>query len=239
MKRKLIIFDLVLAAALCATGWRLRDQWLEARHRERMVLRQPVRPLPPPPFSPLAPVQPVTAAAYSDVAQKMLFTRDRNPTVVIETGPAKPMPPLPVLYGVVDIGDGPIAILSEKAGAASRAFRAGEKIGPFTLAAVNQREIVFDWEGQQVTKKLEELIPRGAAAPAEAGAMTPRAAALQPASPIVSAASASGPGTSMGGDMRACQPGDEAPPGTVQDGYRKVVTESPFGKVCRWEPVRK
>ena len=51
----------------------------------------------------------------------MLFSRDRNPTVVLDPPPPPPpppqMPPLPVAYGVMDLGSGPTAILAEKPGA--------------------------------------------------------------------------------------------------------------------------
>jgi hypothetical protein len=45
-------------------------------------------------------------------------------------------------------------------------------------------------------------------------------------------------GVDTGGGIRACAPGDTAPAGTMSDGYRKIVSETPFGKVCRWEKVK-
>jgi hypothetical protein len=33
-------------------------------------------------------------------------------------------------------------------------------------------------------------------------------------------------------------PGDTTPAGTVRDGYRKLVTQTPFGNACRWELVK-
>lgn len=239
MRRRLIALDLVLLAAVGAMGWRLRQNWRQARHREQMVLRHTIKPLPPPPVTPLPPVEPLKAAAYSEIAEKMLFSKDRNPTVVIEQAPPKPMPPLPVLYGVMDIGAGPTAILSEKSGAEGRGYRIGEKIGPFAIVGLNAQEIVFEWEGKRVNKKLEELLDRRSSPGAEAGASpTPRGAAPPPPSPAVASVSQTGPGVAIGGNIRACQPGDDSPAGTVQDGFRKVISDSPFGKVCRWEPVK-
>jgi hypothetical protein len=40
------------------------------------------------------------------------------------------------------------------------------------------------------------------------------------------------------GQVKLCNPGDTSPAGAVVDGYRKVVTRTPFGEVCRWEPVQ-
>jgi hypothetical protein len=34
--------------------------------------------------------------------------------------------------------------------------------------------------------------------------------------------------------MKACQPGDTSPAGTVVDGYKKIVEQTPFGPACRW-----
>jgi hypothetical protein len=37
--------------------------------------------------------------------------------------------------------------------------------------------------------------------------------------------------------VKPCAPGDKQRAGTVVDGYKKVVGKTPFGEVCRWEPV--
>ena len=47
-----------------------------------------------------------------------------------------------------------------------------------------------------------------------------------------------GPGIELGQGSRACVPGDTTPPGTVKDGFRKVVNKTPFGNSCRWEAVK-
>lgn len=235
MKRRLLLLDLALLALVAVAGWRLRQQWLEARHREQTVLGRGWKPLPPPPMTPAPMPEPLRAAQYAEVAEKMLFSRDRNPTVIIEKPPEKPLPPLPLLYGVMDLGDGLTAIMSEKSGAPSHGVRAGEKIGPFLLVSLNRQEAVFDFEGRKVSKKLEELIPRTSAS--ESGEPA-RAASQGPPPPTVRQASVSGPGASLGSGIRACQPGDSDPPGTVREGYRKVVTQTPFGQMCRWEPVQ-
>ena len=120
MKRKLILLDLVLLAAIGAAVWRLRQNWVEAREREQALLNRRVKPLALPPVFKAPRVEPVAAAGYADIALKMLFSKDRNPTVVVEAKPApppKPMPPLPVLYGVMNLVDSTTVIMGEKAGA--------------------------------------------------------------------------------------------------------------------------
>jgi hypothetical protein len=51
-------------------------------------------------------------------------------------------------------------------------------------------------------------------------------------------AAKSGMGVEIGTDIRACVPGDDSPAGTVRDGYRKVISDTPFSKVCRWEKAK-
>lgn len=43
------------------------------------------------------------------------------------------------------------------------------------------------------------------------------------------------PGADVGQGYRSCVPGDNSPSGTIVDGYRKVMTKSPFGVSCGWE----
>lgn len=240
MKKKLTLLNLALVALIVLAGWRARQSWLQAQEREQALVRASQKPSLPPPLAPLRAVEPVSAAGYLDVAEKMLFAPDRNPTVILEPVKPKPMPPLPVAYGVVNLGDGPMAILSEKSGSPNRAFRAGDTIGEFKLVAVNAEELVFGWEGQQVAKKLEDLRERPsseASSSAEAASRAPG----PPPPPVQMQAPVTerplGPGESSGG-VRVCQPGDSSPPGAVVDGFRKVVSVTPFGRVCRWEPVQ-
>jgi hypothetical protein len=43
------------------------------------------------------------------------------------------------------------------------------------------------------------------------------------------------PGGELSAGIKACQPGDTSPAGTVADGMRKVIKPSPFGSRCFWE----
>ena len=110
MNRKLLILDVVLAAVAVYAGFQFRGQWLAAKAREAAILNRKLTPPPPPQFAPLATAPPVLSAGYAEIAQKLLFDRSRNSTVVVEVPPPpppKPMPPLPVYHGMMNIGDGP------------------------------------------------------------------------------------------------------------------------------------
>jgi hypothetical protein len=243
VRRYLWLIDLTLLGLLVWAGVSLRERWRGADAREQALLRQMIPPTPPPVIPALPGVSAATAASYIEVAQQFLFSKDRNPNVILDPPPPppkpKPMPALPAAYGMIDLGNGPIVILSERPGAQHRGYRPGETIGPFKLVAIKGQEITFEWEGKQVNKRLEEIIDKKAAEstapPAEA-----QTAAAKPASQGITtlAPLKAGPGVELGADSRACVPGDTTPAGTVQDGFRKVVNKTPFGDSCRWERVK-
>jgi hypothetical protein len=245
LRKKLLLLDLVLVALVAMAATQLRDKWLEARKREEVLLGQKLKQLPPPPYPPLAVVRPATAVAYTDIAEKDLFAGDRNPTVVREVPPPppppKPMPALPVFYGAMNLGDGPLVMMSVKPGEMQREVRYGEKIGEFVLVALNREDIVLEWDGKKISKKTSELSPKEtaqntAAAPAgravadNAGGASAQNAAGRPAE--------AAPGAQTSAGTRACVPGDDSPNGTVKDGWRKISSKTPFGTICRWEPAK-
>jgi len=236
VKRKLLLANLALLGLSVAGGLHLRREWTEARAREEAVLRKRTQAAPPPPMAPLPAIEPVKPAGYNDIAQKMLFSKDRNPTVVVEAPPPPkpiPMPALPLFHGVVDFGDGPMAIMSEGPRGPHRDYQPGDKVGAFKLVAVSNDELVLEWEGQTIKKKVDEILDRSTPPPpSPSGA----AAAGRPAplTPLVATAPAA-PGGDLNGGVKACQPGDTSPAGTVADGMRKVMKPTPFGSRCYWE----
>lgn len=233
MRRKLVLLNLVLLALAAVAGWRLRIEWVEAHRHESAVIHAKLPPAAAPPFKALEPPPPVTPVQYQDIAQKDLFAKDRNPNVVVETvaaPPPPPMPPLPVIRGIFNFG-GVSAIMAENTKTQPKEVHPGDKVGEFTLVALNNQEIVLEWNGEQVHKNVSELmdhsIPEQAAAPAAAAAAAP------PPTPQINAKS--GPGVDMGAGRKACVPGDATPAGTMQDGLKKVTWETPFGTGCAWE----
>lgn len=241
MTRRLWALNLVLLLSVGVAAWRLRKDWIAARLRERSLLHQTVKPPLPPPVIFTNPAEPVQAISYAEIVQKMLFSKDRNPTVVVAVAPPpapKPMPPLPLLYGVMNLLDGTTAIMSEKTGAKHRGVRLGDKVGEFTLVAVTRDEITLDWDGKEITKKIEEMIDRGgtasgppdahpAPATAQAAAPPPKA---QPKGEAV-------PGADLGNGKRSCNAGDESPDGTKSGGFVKKLYPMPFGNMCQWVPM--
>jgi len=188
VNRRIVLLNLALLALLGALVWTLRANWLAAQARERAVLERTATPklVLAPPSPPL--VKAAAPAEYLDVANKMLFSKDRNPTVVVE--PPKPapepvMPALPNYHGQIAIGE-PVILLSA-ANNVQRSYHTGDQVGDFKLVSFDQENIAFEWKGKSVERKLEELRPKQtlAQAAAAAPASTPPAASA----PVKSVAS--------------------------------------------------
>jgi hypothetical protein len=231
--------NILLLGLLAALSWRYRQTYLAARERENRVLKVRIVPEKPAPLAPAPSYTPLIAANYFDVAQKMLFARDRNSTVIYDPPapppPPAPMPALPAFYGLMTGFGDPGIILSEKPGASQRIYRAGDVVGAFKLVSFDNARILFDWDGKKVEKRLDELVAKVTAPPPSASA--PAAAAAAPVVPPPTPTPL-GPGVDIGGGYRGCMANDSTPSGTVRDGLRKVEVPTPFGKSCKWEPVK-
>ena len=238
MNRKLLILDVVLAAVAVYAGFQFRSQWMAAKAREAAILNQKPAPLPTPQFTPLAAASAVLSAGYAEIAQRLLFDRSRNSTVVVETvppPPPKPMPALPVYHGMMNIGDGPTAILSVNASSPQMEIRPGEEIGPFKLVDINTQEIALEWDGKIIRKSVDEILDR-ATRQVVADGNTP--APGEPPPPVLPVIKTPlGPGDDTGRGFKTCQLNDSTPDDSVIDGYRKVSIRTPFGNACRWDPV--
>lgn len=158
-----------------------------------------------------------------------------EPTIV--AAPKVP-PPFPRFYGAMDFGDGVRVVLSEKSGAQQKSYKIGDSIGDFKIIAVSRAGIDFEWDGKTLSASMADL--RDATPVVQEP--TPQAATAQTqarSGPVaIVGGSPTKPGIDIAADTKACQPGDTSPAGSVQDGYRKVVTQSPFGGSCRWERIR-
>lgn len=251
MKPRLIGLNLALLLAIGAIAWQARIRWQAAQVERRQNINVTVKPVPLPPLKPARAPDAVQPIQYADVATKNLFSKDRNPTVVIDPPKVeapKPMPSLPVVYGVLGLPSGTKAIMAEKRGADGKPVKTGDSIGEFKIVSLDTKDVVFDWDGKQISRKLDDLIDRsgaagatgsvqGAAAPASGPAV---AAPAPPAAVASKPAVTASPGAAVPGQtVRPCVPGDSSPSGTVADGYKKIVTSTPFGPMgCRWIPAQ-
>jgi len=245
MSRRLLLLDLLLIALVCLAGWQLRRETAAENAREQALWNTRVNPKGAVPLPPLAQVVPLTAMTYADVAQLNLFSVDRNPQAILD--PVKPpapppVPPFPVARGVM-LWEGapPTVVLSEKSGGPQKGYHPGDRIGEWKVVSVDNQYLALEWNGQQFKKRLDELMDRTplvqeAPAPQQTQSNSP--APAKSIQNLGDSPKPGGPGVDVGGDTRMCTPGDNTPVGTVQDGYRKVSSQTPFGASCRWEKVK-
>lgn len=244
MRGRLLLLNLMLLAACAAAGWRLKVQHEEHERRRTDFLKAAVAAPPAPAVALPSPPPQISAAGYLLAAEKLLLSRDRNPTVVVEVAQPKPVPPLPVYFGAMNFGDGPRVVLALP-GKPQKSYVAGDKIGDFVLSAIEPAGLVFQWEDRTIRKRYDELKARREA-PEETSQLPGGAQAAQPmpeqtvstVATVSTIQEVKGPGGEAGENLRYCQPGDSTPPGTIMDGYRKVVKRSPFGQQCLWEKVQ-
>lgn len=257
MRRNLILLDVLLAALIAAVSWQLWNGYKDRAIKNKAFLTAPAPPAPLPVVSiPPAPGQ-VSASNYYEIASVLPFSRDRNPTVIVEVVAPKPVPAFPRYYGMMNWGGGPKVILSPNPGGAQKSYVPGDKVGDFKLVSIAQSGLVFEWDGKQLPAKYEEMRDTsgggqqttssggGQTAPSTAsvvnvtapGSTSTESPVKQVTSSVVSVVGGDvrRPGPDVGGGIRGCQPGDPTPAGAIVDGYRKLVTETPFGKSCRWE----
>jgi len=242
LTHKLVALNLALLAALGALIFEVRHEVREARARERAFLGHPIHLTPAQPLKPLAKPEPLTAAEYAPVAEKNLFSKDRNANVILDppvAPPPKPVPPFPSARGVM-LWEGvpPTVVLSEKPGGPQHLYHPGDRIGPWQIVSVDSRYVVLDWDGQQFQKRLDELLDKTPIAVAQTQPEAASPAAPPPVKQLSTNNKTSGPGIDLGANLKGCVAGDTAPSGTVADGMKKVVSPNPFGQSCHWEPVQ-
>lgn len=249
MKPKFIVLNLVLVAGVAGIAWKGKENWDASQVKRRTTLQVVTKPAPVPAMVPTPTPEAAAAAKYIDVAQKNLFSKDRNPQVIIDPPkapePPKPMPKLPVVYGVMPLPSGVKALMADQKGGASAAVKVGDAVGEFKVLALDTKRVTFGWTDKEITRNIDDLLDRnGPDAPAEAAAAAPAAGQQRPAAAAAANRPAAGPpptslaknveiGDGVGPSVKSCN-GDTSPAGTVVDGYKKVYETNPFGQVCRW-----
>jgi len=242
--RKLMLLNFALLALLIFLMFQMHREWVDAHARAEAFLSARIIPLAAPKVVALPRPAPLAAISYAEVAQLNLFSKDRNPQVIVDVEPAKvkPVPPFPVTRGVLLWeGTPPTVLLSTRRGGQQRAYRAGDQVGDWKLVSVDSQYVVLEWDGREFKKRIDELMDTSAQV-AEA-APAPASTSAAPAAPKAQSLSDSSKTTKVGVEVgstqiRGCTSGDDTPAGTVVDGYKKVVGATPFGSSCHWEQVK-
>jgi hypothetical protein len=241
MRNRLLLLNLALVALIAGAIWQLRVRWLEAREHESVLLRRSLPALPVPAVLVPPVAGSVSSAPYLEVASRLLLSRDRNPNVVIEETPPPPMPAFPRFYGVMGFDDKPFIILAERQGAPQQKYQVGQTVGEFKIVQLQSSGLTLEWDGKEVFAGFAEMVDRAPVLQSQSPEPSqPAPQAAQPSASVtaVSTPVSAKPGLEMTPTMKACLPGDSSPAGTVSEGFRKIVTPTPFGNSCRWEQVR-
>jgi hypothetical protein len=239
MNHKLIVLNVAILAVLGYAGFQFRTQRRAARAHAGEVLNHQPPVLPPPAIAPLPPPQPVSPLEYNVIAQKMLADRSRNPDIPVDLPPPAPPPPpmpaLPLYHGAMALPGEPPTVFLSLVGNPQQGIRPGETIGAFKLLDVTTEELVLEWDGKQVHKRLDEVMDKSNAMASNAAPERTVQPAAPPPPPQQKAYGPSGEVNQFGG--KACMQNDSYAPGAVVDGFRKVVAQTAFGLSCRWDPV--
>jgi hypothetical protein len=246
MSRKIVALNVLLLALLIWLGMQFRTRWLESKARESAALARAAKPaeLVTPPAVPT--VDPASPAEYIDVAQRMLFSKDRDPNVIVDAPPPppppppeKPVPPLPSYYGQMNLAE-PVIVLSTDR-IPQKSYRIGENVGDFKVAAFDRDTVTLEWNDKVLVNQLRDMTPKEAERPVQAAAAP--AAAPNPSKAITKMGTAPKPTDPILGPMNGlfptCLAEDTSPSGTIKDGYVKKITPGMMGPSCTWEPLNR
>ena len=228
MKTRLIALNVLLVAGIGLLAWQLNARWKQAEAERQANLNVRIKTVTVPPVTPAPRPESATPAQYAQVAEKNLFSNDRNPTVVIEpvkVDPPKPMPALPVVYGVLGLPSGVKAIMAEKPGQQSRSIRTGDTIGEFKVLALDAQNVKFDWNGKEISKRIDELVDRSN--PVGANGQPNSGPAAPPPPPPVAAATPPANPNAPPANSTPNQDGSYSE--TDKDGKKWILTRTPFG----------
>jgi hypothetical protein len=247
VNRKIVFLNVLLLAILVWLGLQLRASWLESKAREAAVLARTAKPGQPMPPPSVPGVNPAVPAEYIDVAQRMLFSKDRDSNVIIEPPPPpppppaeKPVPPLPSYYGQMSIGE-PVILLSVDR-APQKSYHVGDKAGEFIIAAFDRDTVTLEWNDKTLVHNVKELVPKEPEKPVVQAAAAPPSAPAGNAAKTVSKMGGNTPKTDpalgpMNGRFATCLNEDTSPDGTIKDGFRKRIVPGMMGVTCMWEPI--
>ncbi len=160
----ILLLDAVLIALGVWQGFRLHRQWLE--NAARFSLSRIV-----PPSETLKKVLAMQKSPaeleknYMVIATRNPFSPDRSD--VLEKVEAKPRPPKPILYGILNLQDTKLAMMSSPDRRDFKSLHVGDPIGEYTLTKILVNTVELKWETETVTASTEEQ-PRVVAAPSTA-----------------------------------------------------------------------
>lgn len=260
--RKLLALNVVLAVLVMAVAAGLYARIGVANERYSILTPQvPVKDVPDYPGPEAA--RRVRAGDYLPIVDRMLFSSDRNPIIEV-AGPDQPSPesrpPLPRLTGIMELGEGPVALMSPDLDTPATPIEVGERVGAFTFLGTQGEKVLLQWRDEKIAAMPSEL--RGSSGdggrrragsrsagsgrtrrPSRARMTTSqapaRAESVQVRQPAGQQPGAIGGKYNIGSEMSngryRADRNDNSPVGTRYQGFIKRSLVTPFGTRSWWE----
>lgn len=244
MTRRLLLLNALLAGMFILGAAELYRQVVESNGRYER-LEAFTDPKQPPEFPAAVEPGPIRPADFMPVVDRLLFSRDRNAEVVVETAEVEvaPRPPLPQLSGLVDFGSGPSALMTASSAQSPSWLAVGDKVGDFVYEGVEGENIKLKWKEESFTATREQLSQapepkpratgRGEGRPVRPG--RPQAAGPAKPADLAGVGQDNRVGPEIGPGRYAVVRGDTSPVGTEHNGLVKQERKTPFGSSYWWE----
>ena len=260
--KKLLALNVVLAVLVVASAAGLYARIGAANERYSILTPQaPAKDVPDYPAP--EPARRIRPGDYLPIVNRMLFSSDRNPIIEV-AGPlqASPesRPPLPRLVGIMELGEGPVALLSPDLDSPATPIEVGERVGAFTFLGTQGEKVLLQWRDEKIAAMPSELrgspgnVNRRRTGSKSAGAgrtrrpsrqrtttsqSQARDQSVQVRQPAAQQASAIGGKYNIGAQMRngryRADRNDDSPAGTRYQGFVKRSLVTPFGTSSWWE----
>ena len=187
----------------------------------------------------------VQATDYAAINGSLFFIPERSGATESSSRSVVRMQPgpLPVLFGIADLGNGPSALLSPRRGERARWISPGEMAGEYRLQEISADRLVFTRDGRRFAASPAELRqgsdrrpePRRASVVAGRQQAAGASRGGGPSSRLSTARSGYRIGTEFRPGRFAADAADGAADGTVFQGYVRRVRQTPFGAQHWWE----
>jgi hypothetical protein len=241
-RQQLTLLYGVLCAVSVLLAWRLVSEWKLANQRYGREFRTTMQTAAYfPPNSPQRPAPPI-----AEIVAKNLFSPDRN-NQVAEAGSSQPPPPLPIVYGTVNLGGSFEALMAERGQSSRPSFRrikSGEQLAGYTVVEISDEKVVVEFLGRKTTIDIYQSansVPRGEARGGTgAGPVAENGGGILPPQPPPQASSITAPSSQPAASKAAVAPSSASGiQVTIEGNRRRMERSSPFGPQVWYEDIQK
>lgn len=187
----------------------------------------------------------VRPSSYISVVGHLLFSKDRNSVVAVEVPLPEVLdrPDLPRFIGLMDLGEGPIALMAADSRMTPRPVARGEKVGEFIFMGAQGESITLQWNNETIEVSQVELQGSSAQPVGTVSNSSRRRPRSRPASVArldpqsegrVGGQYNIGPEVTGRPGVYAADSQDTSPHGTEHEGFVKTVRKTPFGNQSWW-----